>query len=97
MREVVYTPAALADLRSITIYIAADNPDRAASFVEDLRAEVSAAAERPASCPSREDLAPKLRAARHGRYLIFFIYDDGKLEVVRVLHGARDLGRAFED
>jgi toxin ParE1/3/4 len=39
MKRPVYLPAALAHLKAITLYIADDNPDRAASFVEELRAK----------------------------------------------------------
>lgn len=67
MRTVVFTPAALADLRSIAIYIAHDNPDRAASFVEELRAVATTATERPGNFPGRDEITPELRAARHGR------------------------------
>ena len=33
-------------------------------------------AERPSSFPARNELAPGLRSARHGRYLIFFVAGD---------------------
>jgi toxin ParE1/3/4 len=36
-----------------------------------------------------------LRAAKHGRYLIFFQVQAAEVHVVRVLHGARDLTRIF--
>lgn len=96
MRTVIYSPAAQADLHSIAIYIAEDNPDRAVSFIDELRAVAQSAAERPASFSERGDLAPGLRPARHGRYLIFFTHDADKVEVARVRHGARDPGQAFE-
>lgn len=95
MRQVVYSTPALDDLRAIAIYIAEDNPERATSFVEELRAVALTVAERPASFPARLDLAPGLRSARHGRYLIFFTHDADRIEVVRVLHGSRDLGGVF--
>ncbi len=50
-------------------------------------------AERPGSFPARDDLHPGLRAARHGRYLIFFLETADAVQIVRVLHGARDLPR----
>ena len=95
MWEVFYAKAARADLRDIALYIAGDNPVRAYSFVDELRDAALKAAERPESFPARGELAPGVRAARHGRYLIFFIYEADKIEVLRVLHGARDLAQAF--
>jgi toxin ParE1/3/4 len=95
MKHLVYLPAALADLKAITLFIADDNPDRAISFVDELRSIAAEAAQRPASFPARDDLAPGLRAARYGRYLIFFQEIAGDFQIVRVLHGARDLQRVF--
>jgi toxin ParE1/3/4 len=45
---------------------------------------------------TREELAPELRSFPFGRYVIFYeVIPDG-MAIVRVLHGARDLGRLFE-
>lgn len=95
MRKVVYRPAAIEDLRAIAHYIADDNPSRALSFVDELQSVAQVTAERPASFPARPDLAEGLRVTRHGRYLLFFLYSEDQVEIVRVLHGARDLGNAF--
>ena len=96
MTRLTYLPAALADLREIAVYIADDNPDRAVSFVDELRARAAETAERPASFAARDDLAPGLRVARHGRYLILFQIVMGGVEIVRVLHGARNLRGALD-
>lgn len=96
MKRLIYLPAALADLKAVTLYIAEDNPGRATSFVDELRDKAAQTAERPGSFPARDDLAPGLRVARHGRYLIFFEDDVAEVRIVRVLHGARDLGRVFD-
>ena len=50
-------------------------------------------AERPGSFPARDELRKGLRSARHGRYLIFFLETSDEVQIVRVLHGARDLTR----
>lgn len=95
MARLVVLPAARADLVEIGDFIALDNPERAASFVTEIEAVMSAAAERPGSFPARNDLHKGLRSARHGHYLIFFLEAEGEVHIVRVLHGARDLPRAF--
>lgn len=95
MTRLIYLPAALADLRAITLYIADDSPERAGSFVDALRKTAVQTAERPRSFPAREDLAPGLRVARHGRYLIFFQAVEDEIHIVRVLHSARDLTHLF--
>ncbi len=96
MARLVILPAARADLIEIGDFIAQDDPRRAASFVAEIEAKMRAAAERPMSFPARDELHEGLRAARHGRYLIFFVEQGDEVQVVRVLHGARDLPQAFE-
>ncbi len=93
MTRLVIRPAARQDLIEIGDFIALDDPERAASFIAEIEAKMIEAAERPASFASRSDLHPGLRAARHGRYLIFFLETADAVEIVRVLHAARDLPR----
>ena len=81
-------------------FIALDNPERATSFIAEIEARIREAAERPDSFPARHDLHKGLRAARHGRYLIFFLAEPDAVQpdtvkIVRVLHGSRDLSRAL--
>jgi toxin ParE1/3/4 len=52
-------------------------------------------AERPRSFTARDELIAGLRSARHDRYPIFVVMDDEEIQIVRVLHGARDLPQAF--
>ncbi len=96
MARLVILPAARADLIEIGDFIAQDDPRRAASFVVEIERKMREAAERPMSFPARDELHEGLRVARHGRYLIFFVEQGDEVRVVRVLHGARDLPRAFE-
>lgn len=96
MPRLVVLPAARADLVEIADFIALDDPERAASFVGEIEARMTQAAERPASFPARDELHQGLRAARHGRYLTFFVEAGDEVRIARVLHGARNLPRAFE-
>jgi toxin ParE1/3/4 len=95
MKRLGFAPAARADLMAIALYIAEDDPVRAVSFVAELQAKAHQAAERPASFPARDEISSGLRAVVHGRYLLFFRELDDEVRIVRVLHGARDLKRAF--
>ena len=91
MTIVIISESARADLRDITIYIARDNPERAASFVEELIEQVQVVGERPLSFAAKDDLHSGMRSATHGRYRIVFRSDDAKVTVLRVLHGVRDI------
>ncbi len=49
----------------------------------------------PTLYPARSDLAPGLRMAVHGRYLILYrdLADENTVRVERVLHSVRNLPR----
>ena len=88
---------ARADLRDIATYIALDNPARAKTFIAELSNKIRTAAQRPMSFPARDDWKPGLRAALHRPYLIVFRIGDGFVEVLRVLHGARNVAKIIRE
>jgi len=45
---------------------------------------------------AREELAGGMRSFPFGRYVIFYAPVDGGIDVVRVLHSARDIDEQFE-
>ena len=95
MKRLAFAPAARDDLLTIGAYIADDNPARAESFVAELEATARKAADRPRSFPARDEISLGLRAAVHGRYLLLFRELEDEVRIVRVVHGARDLGALF--
>lgn len=94
-RRLVLSPRAVDDLEQIGEYIARDAPARAVSFVTELQEKCEAVAAAPERYRAREDLAPGLRMAVHGRYLVFFrdLPGQGTVRIERILHGARFLPR----
>jgi toxin ParE1/3/4 len=44
---------------------------------------------------ARDELAPGIRSFPFGRYLIFYLPISGGIDIVRFLHGARDVDRVF--
>ena len=93
----VLTDEATADLREIITYIRKENPDAA----KRVRKKFVAAMERLAICPNighrRPDLGDgSLRCWRVYSYLIFYRPDKKPLQIIHVLHGARDIPRFFE-
>jgi plasmid stabilization system protein ParE len=87
--------AANRDLNGISEYIMEDNPRRAISFVDEIIARFSTIAERPHSFPNSDDLPPHIRSALHDDYRILFRVVDGVPEILRVVHGARDIENLF--
>lgn len=97
MTTVIYAPDAQIDLIEIAGYISADNERLAESFVVRLREKAVLIALSPRIYRARDDLMAGLRSAAVGDYLILFRIVEGGIEVARVVHGARDLKRLFED
>jgi len=94
--QVDITDEAEADLEEITDYIAADNPGRAVSFALELRARALALGDMPRAAQSRPDLGRGLRAAVHDRYLIVFRLRRDRVEILRIIHSARDISKALK-
>jgi toxin ParE1/3/4 len=79
------------DLEQIGDFIAARNPARAESFIGELREKATNIVNQPHAYAPRNDLSPGLREAIHKPYLILFRVTDNHVEIVRIVHGARDL------
>jgi toxin ParE1/3/4 len=89
--KVVLTASAKNDLLRIADHISKDNPQRALSFVRELRSAALELSELREIYPViRRYQDQRLRRRIHGNYLIFFRVDR-QVVVVRILHGAMDL------
>lgn len=93
---VISYPAEI-DLNEIYDYVALDDAEAALRLIIRLQAQFEKLAERPYSGRRRDELAAGLRSFPESRYVIFYrIYQDS-LEIVRVLHGSRDLASIFDN
>jgi len=93
------SPAARDDLDVLWDYIARDKPGAATRFLAKLRKQFRLLSRHPLLGESREELLPKLRCFSLGNYVIYFRpLESGEysIEIVRVLHGGRDVGATFE-
>jgi len=97
MTKVIYAPEAEFELVEIGGYIALDSERNAEAFVAKLREKAAKVALNPRIYRTRDDLLPGLRSAAFGNYLILFRIVEGGIEVARIIHGARDLPRLFEN
>lgn len=98
MSGYVVSPEAMKDLQEIGEYIAQDNFDTAINFLKQLENRCQDTATNPGAGRRRDEITPGLRSVTHGSYVIFYRVAPSKagVEIVRVLHGARDLKRLFE-
>lgn len=91
MAAVTFSPKSRQDLCDIGDTIARDSRANARRFVGKLIEQCQRIGRAPLAYGGREDLAPGLRMAAMGRYVIFFRVIEGSVRIERVLHGARNL------
>lgn len=96
MAAVTFSPKSRQDLLDIGDYIARDSRANARRFVDKLMAQCKRIGNAPLGYAGREDLAPGLRMAASGRYVVLFRMMDGTVRIERVLHGARHLPAVFK-
>ena len=91
MVAVVFSPKSRQDLIDIGDHIAKDSLANARRFVAKLVEQCQRIGSSPMGYVGREDLAPGLRMAALGRYVIFFRVLDDTVRIERVLHCTRNL------
>ena len=94
MREFVLTPAAEGDLLKIIEYLDGDNPNAVLKVVDALDEAMQRLAENPGIGHVRTDLTDAdVRFWSVFKYLVIYRPETKPLEIVRVLHGSRDVKR----
>jgi toxin ParE1/3/4 len=88
--------AAREDLLEIWSYIAGDNADAADGMIRAIVARFPKLASMSQMGRRRDELSGGLRSFPVGNYVIFYRPIKNGVEIVRVLHGARDLPPLFE-
>ena len=89
--KVVITEAAYADLAKIGRNIKKDNPTRAMTFVDELYNRCQRLGAVPRAFPLLPNWEERgIRRRPHGNYLIFYRVGADSVEVLHILHGARD-------
>ena len=97
MANVLRRSLAESDIEKIWWYIAQDSPVNADKFIDKLEDRLLSLAGSPMIGVKRNELMPSLRSFVVDRYVIFYLPIPKGIEVVRVLHGARDLNALFTD
>jgi len=90
------SPRATLDLLEIWNYIADDSIENADLFLDQLDETMRKLRAHPGMGRQREELAPRIRSFPYQRYVIFYRADSSSVEIVRILHGARDVEDGFE-
>jgi toxin ParE1/3/4 len=95
MPQVARRPLAQTDILDIWDFIADDSVVAADRWVDDLDAHFRVLAAQPMMGRARDELAPGVRSFPIGRYVVFYVPLVDGIDVVRVLHSARDIDATF--
>ena len=96
MARVTRRPQAQADILEIWDYIAEDSLIDADRWVDRLDEKLILWATQPLMGRTRDELAAGIRSLAFGRYVVFFEPLPDGIDIVRVLHGSRDIDTNFE-
>lgn len=99
--EVILAPRAREDVKQIAAYIAEHSPQSSTAFRHTLETIYEELLDLPEIGITRNFHNPEmkglrmLRVRKFEKYLVFYRSSPGGLEIVRVVHGARDLPSLF--
>lgn len=89
------TPASRRDYGAIWDYVAERNPPAADQLLRTFDQKLALLSEFPGAGQARPEIRAKVRSFPVGEYLLFYRPIPGGIELLRVLHGKRELRRAF--
>lgn len=95
MSRVFFTWAAREDLIEIWTHIATEDPAVADRVLDRLAEAASYLTQNPEMGPARDDIRPGLRYLVSGSYLLLYRILGEDIEIVRAVHGRRDLYGMF--
>ena len=90
-RRIEPSRAALADFDAIYDYIAPDNSHAAVRVLRSLDQSIQRLADQPKLGKVYRHRRLRLRVLTHGDYLVFYRELPGVIEIVRVIHGRRNI------
>ena len=93
MARIVHSPAAEDGLLEIWVGLAANNVSAAERLMDDLDVATQILATQPLIGKARREFSPEIRSFSVRDYVIVYRPIMGGVELVRVVHGARDLER----
>jgi toxin ParE1/3/4 len=93
MLPVVRTDRAEQDLTEILEYLEEHSPTAAEQLAETIDERCAMLGQLPLMGRSRDDLALGLRSIAIRPYVLFYRVTDESVQVIRILHGKRDMDR----
>jgi toxin ParE1/3/4 len=93
--ELVRTPEAVDDAIDIWNFIAQYNQAAATRLLQSFDKKLEMLAEAPGVGSRRDELRSELRSFTVGEYILFYRPISNGIELVRILHGKRDIPDEF--
>ena len=97
MRRVKVAAAAEEDLKEIWSYIAERNAEAANGVVREITGKFAILRDHPQMGREQDKLLVNLRSFAVRQYVIFYQPVEDGVEILRILHGSRDIERLFEN
>ena len=99
MAKIIWRQSAINDLDQIFDYIAEEAPDRAVSFTNTLKEKATFLAENPRIGETKLPKHPTVRVFPYQNYLLLFRPLDKikGIELLRIIHGARDYMNTYSE
>lgn len=101
--NVTKRPQVIRDLLELATYIAEDNLDMSDRFLAAAEETFNQLAKMPEIGKNCQFVHPRLANVRQQaikgfkNYLVFYRLVDSKVEIIRVIHGARDIAAILDD
>lgn len=89
----LFRPLAETDLSDIWDYISADSPERGEKLIRDIYSKLGTIAHNPYIGKARPEIEQDLRSFPVGRYIVFYFPLPEGIDVIRILHGSRDIDK----
>ena len=98
MAQILFTPLATEDLKQIWEFLAERaGSETANKFLVNIRQKCLILAEFPDSGKTRHDFIVNLRSFPFNNYIIFYLPVEDGIEVLRIIHGSRDISQVFDE
>ena len=95
MPRVVRTRLAYTDILEIALHVRRDNPKAADQLLDTFEAKLRVLARVPGMGASRAWIGRDVRSFPVGQYVLFYRPRSDGIQLLRVVHGKRDLQRIF--
>jgi toxin ParE1/3/4 len=97
-RILIWSPEAEQDLFDIWHYLRSEASARTAEkYLRSIHRACERVRLRPLSGRARDEVMPELRSVLVSPYVVFYRVTELSVDIVRVLHGRRDLDAIFAD